>query len=250
VGDDYDLGWWGSYVSSGNKYCGLARKAGGQFALFDGLTTIPSATSVGTVSSNYANLNLGKLDLTKATTPALYFGGDSSTGLLSNATNEIAMNVAGSPSTTWNSSGVGITGALDVSGEIRGSSLLVDGGGASSSGWIFDGGLKQRNTHPVIITGAFTSQSVSGSSFAGNLGVGGTPEAKLDVIKSHPGTDLSSTLYITNSFSLGSGTRATDLTFRLTDSVGTEKESASIQALSNNQDISNGAVVVPCLQLG
>ncbi len=75
----------------------------------------------------------------------------------------------------------------------------------------------------------------------GNLGIGtANPAGAFETSNSYSGTSQGGEAYITNAYSSVSGTRVSDLTFRLTDSVGTKKNAAMIQALSNNQDSSTG----------
>ncbi len=80
---------------------------------------------------------------------------------------------------------------------------------------------------------------------SGNVGIGTTaPAGTLEISNSYSGTSQGGEVYVTNTYSSVSGPRAADLTFRLTDSVGSRKPVAMIQALSNNQDSSSGANIL------
>jgi len=57
AGDAVDIGFYGQYNSSGNKYAGLARSAGSTFVLFKDLSSNPTTNSVGSITlANYGTL--------------------------------------------------------------------------------------------------------------------------------------------------------------------------------------------------
>ena len=57
TGDAVDIGFYGLYNSSGNKYAGLARSAGSTFVLFKDLATNPTTNSIGSITlANYGTL--------------------------------------------------------------------------------------------------------------------------------------------------------------------------------------------------
>ena len=57
TGDAVDIGFYGLYNNSGNKYAGLARSAGSNFVLFKDLATNPTTNSVGSITlANYGTL--------------------------------------------------------------------------------------------------------------------------------------------------------------------------------------------------
>jgi hypothetical protein len=105
-GDAYDIGFYGKYVNAGTKYAGLFRDAtDGVFRLFADLTSAPTATSAGDVSSVLGVLNMAQLVLAKSASPGIYFGADTTSGLTSNASDTITMNVSGAVQTEWNALG-------------------------------------------------------------------------------------------------------------------------------------------------
>ena len=57
TGDAVDIGFYGLYNNSGNKYAGLARSAGSTFVLFKDLATNPTTNSIGSITlANYGTL--------------------------------------------------------------------------------------------------------------------------------------------------------------------------------------------------
>ena len=57
TGDAVDIGFYGLYSSSGNKYAGLARSAGSNFVLFKDLATNPTTNTIGSITlANYGTL--------------------------------------------------------------------------------------------------------------------------------------------------------------------------------------------------
>jgi hypothetical protein len=58
LSDTIDIGFYGQYVSFGTKYSGLARKAAGNYVLFQGVQANPTGNNIGIiVPANYATLS-------------------------------------------------------------------------------------------------------------------------------------------------------------------------------------------------
>ncbi len=142
--------------------------------------------------------------------------------------------------------GIGTTGPtyhLQVESSAN-NQFQVTGLGTSYGGSILANIYSQRNvagTDALLQVGSAYAPNTLYVQDSGNVGIGNAaPAGALEVSNSYNGTSQGGELYITNNYSSGSGTRVADLMFRLTDSVGTRKPAAMIQALSNNQDSSTG----------
>ena len=215
-----------------------------------------------------------KLVLTKDANPTMYFGSDTLTGLTSDSLNTITMIVANSTQTEWNlsgfkpASGVQWTASNTLTADSSGLSLSSAAASGSdftvnNTGGLYSDIILSNTGTPrlrIRATGD-TEQCIYGLrssplkfgtndasqmelSSSGSLGIGDTANAQFEVFKSYSGTGLSTTAHITNTYSSGSGVRYTDLAFRLTDSVGTNKDACVIQAVSNHHDVFTGANLV------
>jgi hypothetical protein len=81
--DTVDIGIYGQYVSSGTNYTGLARKAAGNYYLFQGVQSNPTGNNIGTIApSNYAtlNANIAAGSITASQAIGIASGGTNNTG--------------------------------------------------------------------------------------------------------------------------------------------------------------------------
>lgn len=132
--DVLDLGFVGTYTSSGTKYTGLVRDASdsGIYKLFNDISTLPSNT-VNFTSASYSTLQLGTLVASDTTAST-----NSTTG---------ALRVAG---------GAGIAGALNVGGAAAITGALTVSGLAT-----FTGGLRAQEIVEDVIDVTQTSNATT-----------------------------------------------------------------------------------------
>jgi hypothetical protein len=71
VGDVLDIGFYGTYNASGQKYAGLVRQAGSNFFLFKDLTTDPTSNTLATGSLTAANTATLRANITGGTVSSL-----------------------------------------------------------------------------------------------------------------------------------------------------------------------------------
>ena len=97
--DSVDIGYYGTYYSGSQQYAGLIRKAAGQFYLFQGVTSNPSANSVTVTSANRATLDANITGDTGSFTTSVTAGtfNGSGTGLTGTAS---GLSIGGNSATT------------------------------------------------------------------------------------------------------------------------------------------------------
>jgi hypothetical protein len=71
AGDSLDIGFYGTYNATGQKYAGLVRQAGSNFFLFKDLTTDPTANTLATGSLTAANTATLRANITGGTVSGL-----------------------------------------------------------------------------------------------------------------------------------------------------------------------------------
>jgi hypothetical protein len=71
AGDSLDIGFYGTYNATGQKYAGLVRQAGSNFFLFKDLTTDPTANTLATGSLTAANTATLRANITGGTVSSL-----------------------------------------------------------------------------------------------------------------------------------------------------------------------------------
>ena len=123
TGDTYDIGFYGKYVNAGTKYTGFFRDAtDGNFKLFAGLPTAPTATSVGDVSAYYANMDCNAITLTSLTDGTATLTGGALTGATQITVDQLDLN--GSNITY---SGATETNLITVPDNLASAFLITDG---------------------------------------------------------------------------------------------------------------------------
>jgi len=71
AGDSLDIGFYGTYNATGQKYAGLVRQAGSNFFLFKDLTTDPTSNTLATGSTTAANTATLRANITGGTVSSL-----------------------------------------------------------------------------------------------------------------------------------------------------------------------------------
>jgi hypothetical protein len=129
AGDTVDIGFYGTYNATGQKYAGLVRQAGSNFFLFKDLTTDPTANTLAAGSLTVANTATLRANITG--------------GTVSGLASAIAVGDGGTGATTFTGGGI----------------LIGNGTGAVSSlansTYTLTGGLSAANTISALTVDAY-----------------------------------------------------------------------------------------------
>lgn len=192
--DTYDIGVFGEYGSTGAKYTGLFRDAAGvssgagDWVLFAGLATAPTANQVSGSAVTKANLALAKVKTNSgsAAAPTITFGADTTTGFYYAAT-ELDVAVSGVKTAAIDATGLklidGTAAAPSVSFSSDTDSGLYSSGAnsvsvATNGAVKFTVGATSASFDAVIATTTFSANTTSTLAangavvITGGLGVG------------------------------------------------------------------------------